>query len=541
MRTAVCFSLLLAAAPACGQEFPYAATVAADGLPVHAGPLADDYVTATLPRGAEVTVVRHDPDGRAMVRPPAGAFSFAKLEWLTMTAGSPEAGGTATVTAPAGELYCRVGSRAGEAPMIEQIPLKPGQSVTVSGVTELPGEGGPERWAKIPSPAGEHRWVQLRYLVPHDAAARAARDLDPYAVPAGAGTDAPELSADGFVAPAGFEDFAPTPAEAGGSGAVELAFEPPRPLPGSHAATIGGPVPGAAVQAAAADQFGLGGFGAGRPVASGNSASSRDLPGWESDGPSPADRFAATGAEAVAADRRRLDELDAKLNRLPDQPPTGWDLDELASDLRDLRDRAGSKSVRRLASARLVRVDALRTVRGRYAEYVDLTAATDRRDAVLTAEATETLKRFAEVVPPYAAATAPQYEYSQPPRTAAGPGGGSGPLDAGAPALPAPGDVRQMSHTTPAGPAPGGAKPAGAVAFDAVGVLREVLKPAHPQAPRFALVGADGKVAAYLKEDPRLNLPGRAGGTFGVNGRRFRHPAIAAPMIAVGRLVPVKP
>ena len=523
MRTALSLAPLFAAAvftpPASAQEFPYAATVAADGLPVHAGPLADDYVTATLPRGTRVTVARHDPDGRAMVRAPAGAVSFAKLAWLTMTTGTAEAGGKATVTAAGGELYCRVGSRVGEAPVIEQIPLKPGQEVTVLGVAELPGEAGPETWAKIPSPPGEHRWVQLRYLVPEDPAARAARETDPYAVPAGA-SEPGEEPAPGGVNPAGFEAFAPPPAGGPGSGAVELAFEPPRPLTTADAtAMLGEPVPGAAVQVAAADPFNLGGNpfagnvrGGPAPVLSATSAE----PGWSEEAPAAAEHFAATGAAAVALDRRRLDELDAKLDALPDAPPTEWNLDELESDFVDLRDRAGSKSVRRLAAARLERVESLRLVRGHYERYVTLTAATDRRDSVLTAEASETLRRFAEAAP-YPAG---------PPQTAA------------APSLPAPGPIQRMSHEQ-AAPRP--RAPRGAVAFDAIGVLREVAEPAHAQAPRFALVSPDGRVTAYLREDPRLNLAKRIGGTFGVNGRRFNHPAIAAPMIAVSRLVPVKP
>ena len=518
MRTAISLAPLLAAAafasPISAQEFPYEAAVAADGLPVHAGPLAEDYVTATLPRGARVTVARHDPGGRAMVRAPAGAVSFAKLDWLTMTAGTPEAGGKATVTAAGGELYCRVGSRVGEAPVIEQIPLKPGQEVTVLGVTELPGGGGPERWAQIPSPPGEHRWVQLRYLVPDDPAARAARELDPYAVPAGA-SEPGEESAAGGVNPAGFEAFAPPPAGGPGSGPVELAFEPPRPLQNADATSmLGEPVPGAAVQVASADPFNLDGnvYGGPAPVLSATSAE----PGWSAQPPAAAEHFAATGAAAVALDRRRLDELDAKLDALPDVPPTDWNLDELESDFVDLRDRAGSKSVRRLAAARLERVTSLRLVRSHYERYVTLTAATDRRDGVLTAEASETLRRFAEAAP-YPAG---------PPRTAT------------APNSPSPGVIQRMNHER-AAPRP--RAPRGAVAFDAVGVLREVAEPAHAQAPRFALVSPDGRVAAYLKEDPRLSLGKRVGGTFGVNGRRFNHPAIAAPMIAVARLVPVKP
>ena len=534
MRRLLPLCLLLAAAPAAAQEFPYAATVAADGLPVHAGPLESDYVTTTLPRGARVTVARHDPGGRAMVRAPEGAVSFAKLDWLTMTAGTPAAGGTATVTAAGGELYCRVGSRVGEAPVIEQIPLRPGQEVTVLGVAELPGEGGPERWAKIPSPAGEHRWVQLRYLAPDDPAARAARDLDPYAVPAGA-TEPGEPAAAAAVTPAGFEAFDAPPAGGPGSGPVELAFEPPRPLTTADGTAVSGgigtgeasafaePVPGAAVQVAAADPFGFGGAPLAAPGGAGGLGNE---PGWQADPTATAARFAPgpRGPEAVALDRRRLDELDAKLDALPDAPPTEWDLDEMESDLVDLRDRAGSKSVRRLAAARLERVTSLRLVRDHYTQYVTLTAATDRRDAVLTAEAGETLRRFAEA--------APSPNFPAVPHTAT------------APALPAPGVIQRMSHERPAGgqggktPKPAG--PPGAVAFDAVGVLREVAEPAHAQAPRFALVSPDGRVTAYLKEDPRLNLPGRVGGTFGVSGRRFRHPAIAAPMIAVTRLVPVR-
>ena len=551
MRPVICTALLLCAVPAVAQEFPYAAKVAADGLPVHAGPLADDYVTTTLPRGAEVTVVRHDPGGRAMVRAPAGAISFAKLGWLTMNSGTAEGGGTATVTATGAELYCRVGSRVGEAPMIEQVPLQAGQSVTVQGVRQLAGPNGPEPWAQIPSPRGEHRWVQLRYLVPAAAAARADRDRDPYAVPADlldAGAPAPN---GGATTTAAADAFAPAPESATGSGVVEVAFAAPNPLPGGAAAAPllsgGAPAGGGPIQAASADPFAdLGGPAA--PIVRGSS-SGRDG-GWAEDGlrdPTTADRFAARGADAVAADRRRLEELDRRLDRLLDADPQNWDLRELDADLRDLRDRASSNAVRRLAQARLVRVDVLKTVRGQYQDYVNLTARTDKRDAVLTAEAAETLKRFAEVEQPHANAYGPQTaegfpSYAPPSRTATAPDEYGVYDDVPSLAAPSAHGIDQMSHTQPAGPASGpqaGAQAGPAVAFEAVGTLREVTNPPHPQAPRFALVGADGRVAAYLKDDPRLAK--LVGQSFGVNGRRFKHPEIPAPMIAVQRMVPVRP
>ena len=555
MRPLTCFALLCCAAPAVGQEFPYAARVAADGLPVHAGPLADDYVTATLPRGAEVTVVRHDPGGRAMIQAPAGAISFARLDWLTMNSGTAEGGGTATVTATGNELYCRVGSRVGEAPMIEQVPLQAGQAVEVRGTRSLPGPNGPEVWAQIPSPPGEHRWVQRRYLVPANARARADRDRDPYAVPADLlEAGAPPPNGGAAVA----ESFAPAPAEATGSGVVEVAFATPHPLPGGAAAAplladAGGapPAAGTATQVAATDPFADFGRPA-TPMVRGSSEPSLGAGRAEDrlHDPTPADRFASGGAAAVDADRRRLRDLDRRLDTLLDADPQDWDLDELAADLRDLRDRASSNSVRRLAQARLVRVDVLKTIRGKYSEYVQLTARTDRHDAVLTAEADETLRRFAQMGQPHGPAFegpyGPQTAEGMPtfapmPRTAAGPDRYDRFGDV--PALPAPGGIDQMSHTEPARGergAAGSAAPAGAVAFEAVGVLREVTNPPHPQAPRFALVAADGRVAAYLKDDPRLGLASRVGQTFGVNGRRFTHPDIAAPMVGVTRLVPVR-
>ena len=352
MRTAACLALLLSALPAAAQEFPYSARVAADGLPAHAGPLVDDYVTATLPRGTTLTVVRHDPGGRALVRAPAGAISFAKLSWLTMTEGSPEAGGTATVTADGKgeELYCLVGSRVGETPDIEQVSLRPGQSVKVLGaVTLRDGQTGkPVRWAKIPSPPGEFRWVSLRYLVPVNADARADRDRDPYAVPA----DLLGEPGGGNVQTAG---FVPDPAEAAGSGIVEMAFAAPRPLPGSDAAVpllndaaavaAAGPADGP-VPAAAFDPFGPPSDAlAATPVLNGSSDPAADA-GWTTEDPTLADRFADRGAAAVAADRRRLEELDLKLDSLLEADPTDWDLEELAADLRDLRTGPGrSRSV----------------------------------------------------------------------------------------------------------------------------------------------------------------------------------------------------
>ncbi|MFH5803999.1 hypothetical protein [Alienimonas sp. DA493] len=570
MRPVLCFALLCCASSAVAQEFPYQARVAADGLPVHAGPLADDYVTTTLPRGTEVTVVRHDPGGRAMIQAPAGAISFARLEWLTMNSGTAEGGGTATVTATGNELYCRVGSRVGEDPMIEQVPLKAGQSVTVQGTRTLPGPNGPEVWAQIPAPKGEHRWVQLRYLVPANAQARADRDRDPYAVPADlldAGAPPPNGGANVAVA----DPFAPAPEEAMGSGVVEVAFAAPQPLAGGAAAApllaedAGAPPTaqsslGAATQTAATDPFAnLGGTPATPMPRSSASNSGRAANGPQD--PTRADRFSAHGADAVAADRRRLEQLDQRLDKLLDADPQSWNLADLEADLRDLRDRASSNAVRRLAQARLVRVDVLKKIRGEYQDYVQLTARTDRRDAVLTAEAAETLRRFAQAEPPhgveyggveyggmpYEGGFAPQTAegfptLSAPPRTAAGPEQFN-PYD-DVPSLAAPGGIDQMSHTEPArGPAGGpaaAATPAGAMAFEAVGVLREVTNPPHPEAPRFALVGADGKVAAYLQDDPRLGLAGRVGQRFGVNGRRFTHPEIAAPMVGVSRLVPVR-
>ena len=307
------------------------------------------------------------------------------------------------------------------------------------------------------------------------------------------------------------------------------------------------------MQVAAADPFGSFGDPPALPVAGGSSAGT----GWGLDGGEPrdnprdptlADRFADRGAAAVAADRRRLEELDGRLDTLLDADPREWDLDELAADLRDLRDRAGSKSVRRLASARLMRVEVLTSIRAKYSDYVSLTAATDRRDAVLTAEAAETLKRFAEVAPMYEAFESPQTAGGIPvlspsPRTAAGPGGyGDFGTYGDAPPLAAPSGIDRMSHSVPAEPTQSQpAPPSGAVAFEAVGVLRAVSNPPHPQAPRFALVAADGTVAAYLRDDPRLGLAGRVGQSFGVNGRRFKHPQIPAPMIAVQRMVPVRP
>ncbi|WP_171185757.1 hypothetical protein [Alienimonas chondri] len=550
----ICFALLYCAAPAAcsttyGQEFPYAAQVAADGLPVHAGPLADDYVTTTLPRGTQVTVVRHDPDGRAMIQAPSGAVSFAKLEWLTMTAGTAEGGGTATVTATGNELYCRVGSRVGEAPMIEQVPLKTGQAIAVQGTRSLPGPNGPEVWAQIPSPKGEHRWVQRRYLLPANAQARADLDRDPYAVPSDLLDAGAPVPGGGTVAQT--DPFAPAPADATGSGVVEVAFAAPHPLQGGSNASpllaAADPPSASGLQTASADPFSQLGSPAmpmGQSAFPSGTSADRSQDGPRD--PSHADRFAAHGAAAVEADRRRLTELDRRMDKLLDADPQSWNLVDLEADLRDLRDRASSNAVRRLAQARLVRIDVLKSIRGEYSEYVELTERTDQRDARLTVEASEMLRRFAQVEEPYGIApygpqTAEGFPMHAPaPRTAAGPGGFDPYGDTPSLAAPPSGGIDQLSHSEPAGgPAPADAPP-GAMVFEAVGVLREVTNPPHPQAPKFALVAADGRVAAYLKDDPRLGLAGRVGQNFGVNGRRFSHPDIAAPMVAVTRLTPVR-
>ncbi|MEM9701492.1 MAG: hypothetical protein AAF907_03500, partial [Planctomycetota bacterium] len=483
LRSLLCFALLCSAAPALGQEFPYAATVAADGLPVHAGPLADDYVTTTLPRGTAVVVVRHDPDGRAMIQAPADGISFAKLEWLKMTSGTAEGGGAATVVATGDELYCRVGSHVGEAPMIEQVPLKTGQAVAVQGTRTLPGPNGPEVWAQVPSPKGEHRWVQRRYLVPTNAQARADRNRDPFAVPTdllNAAAPAPNGGGTLGAETTGDDPFAPPPADAMKNGMVEIAFTSPDPvIGGDQAAPLLGENAAAAAGLPVGAQVTLTDPFASlpapmTPIGPRTSAADDRLAD-----PTRADRFAAHGADMVAADRRRLMELDRRLDRLLDADPATWNLADLEADLRDLRDRASSNAVRRLAQARLVRIDVLKTVRGEYSEYVALTEQTDQRDARLTVEATEMLRRYALVeqpygLGPYGPQTAEGFPiYGPAPRTAtADPYGG-------APSLAAPGAVDQMSYSQPAGPPRGGTQPppgrlaagapAGAVAFEAVG------------------------------------------------------------------------
>ena len=241
------------AEPAAGRGGAYEAVAAADGVPVHAGPPADGkdaYVTAMLDRGTKVRVERHDAGGWAMVRPPAGAFSFAKANWLTFQSGSAEAGGTAVVSADGAELYCRVGSRLGEPPMIEQVPLKKGQAVTVLGAVTLEGPDGPEAWVTIPSPPGEGRWVLLKHLVPVDPAARRARDDDPYSVP----SDLTAAPTPGTAAPGPMAVGFPTPGQSPAGGVVQTAAADPfapfdLPTAGEAPAVAAAPAPAGVVPA----------------------------------------------------------------------------------------------------------------------------------------------------------------------------------------------------------------------------------------------------------------------------------------------------
>ena len=547
MRIALACLACLTSAPfltdaASAAEFPYEAVVVAEGVTAHAG--ADFYATATLPRGSRVTVVRHDPGGWVMIRPTAGAFSLLPAGNVRTSADGT--GEVVAAGAAAEEVYPRVGSRVSGEHSVEQMPVLVGDRVRILGEVSLPGPAGPRRWVKIAPPRGDHRWVGGRYLVPVDESLRQARDADPYAVP----SDAADPDALAASASAG----APPKFDA----ALEMALAVGRTADASGDVTpVGGwesPADGPTL--AAPSLFG------GTP-----SFDADAVAGGSSPGTGPTSEIAVPAA--IAADRKRLAELDGQLDALLDAEPVGWDLDGLADDFRDLRDRGTSKAVARLADARLLRVAAMREVRAKYIEYLDLTEGTDRRDQLLAAEATKVLapdtfdaSRMATGPVPIGRTATGPYEPaatydtagreiigpSLPPVTVApmshtepaapsdernapqftGPAGGP-------PVSPEPAGVRQAGGRSPANGAPAGAKK-----FTAAGVVRAVRTPGNPSAPAFAVVGRDGRVIAYLADRPGIGLSRFVGTPMGVDGRRFGHPGLAKPVIAVERLTPVR-
>lgn len=153
LLAACCFVCL--ASPFAAAEEPRIARVKVDGAEVLQDP--EGYVTSELDKGAEVEILRRQPDGWCVVKPPVGSFSWVSGHFVKVT--SPE-GGTGRIAFDGAKVF--VGTAFDEERLRWQIKLNTGDTVDIRGSREVAVEGeedASEVWYKISPPAGEVRYV----------------------------------------------------------------------------------------------------------------------------------------------------------------------------------------------------------------------------------------------------------------------------------------------------------------------------------------------------------------------------------------------
>ena len=145
------------------QPFPYKAFIAADEVYVRSGPGQNCYPTEKLAKGQEVEVYRHDPGGWCAIKPVEGSFS-----WISSQHAKIEEGNLAVVTD--NNVSARVGSKFSDIRDSVQVRLHKGEVVEVLETKKIGNGNSPSQtWYKIAPPAGEFRWVSLKYLEPEYA------------------------------------------------------------------------------------------------------------------------------------------------------------------------------------------------------------------------------------------------------------------------------------------------------------------------------------------------------------------------------------
>lgn len=268
--------------------------------------------------------------------------------------------------------------------------------------------------------------------------------------------------------------------------------------------------------------------------------------------------------------------LDRELEGLSLSEPTEWPLSRLEAGYQNIKENR--PSLGRQIDVRLSQISKMRVVQSHYRDYVQLTSATDERDAALVARQ-GTPPRTGIVHADVLRDREPKLTLAPPLQMAAKPVGRTpaAPVTA-PPAQPAPkassgphllGLVGQPQHspaplpvpnrpTTPqpvnavapsavprpapgatAMPAPPALPPEGPQRFGAVGLVQKSTTP-QSGGPSYVLVSPQGGIVAYLQTKPGISLDQFIGQPMGVDGAAQRQPPGQAPMIAVEKLTPVR-
>ncbi len=478
---------LATALPALADEYPMMAYVQADGAYVRSGPGRDYYPTDKLQKGAEVEIYRRDPGGWLAIRPPEGSYCWVSSRYLT-----EPVDGLSEVTKD--QTVARVGSRFSAVRDVIQVRLDRGELVEVLESHN----GGGQTWYKIAPPSGEFRWISAKFLhsdPPNDGISRprhggydqrpeSAQNQGQYEL------DQPQRQypARDEYADHGDEDFDWNELE---EETAEL-DGPTRPSwTGIRRASY-----------EERQQLGKGSQQDGSTrTDDGRSRTRGFTPRRESSPrePAPIERVARAERAPVEPLRRsprptrrpdprdtnffadELADIEWELSVLVSEEPTVWQFDELEERALALVDEAATAVERGKARRVLRKIDEFNDIRARYEEIGDVMAATDR---------------------------------------------GANRLD------------RTQSDRREDAPRTREAQIAPSDDFDGEGILRPVVS-RRMDAPKYALVDANGDVKAFITPTLGLNLHSYLGQRVGLTGTRGYMPELKRPHITASRITPL--
>lgn len=157
--------LLIGAAPARAETFPWVGLVIEDNVEARCGPSTQHYPTGLLARGTRVEVHRAE-NGWLAIRPPEGSFSWIAVRHLR----DPNVAVAEVATRHA---VAWIGSTlAAPTELRWQVRLDRGEAVEVLGQQRMTphADAAEEPHAMIAPPSGEFRWVHRRAVRPEDSA-----------------------------------------------------------------------------------------------------------------------------------------------------------------------------------------------------------------------------------------------------------------------------------------------------------------------------------------------------------------------------------
>lgn len=477
--------------PAAAEPFPYTAYVTADDVYVRSGPGRSYYPTDKLAKGAEVEIYRHDPGGWYAIRPPQGSFSWVSSRYIERTQE-----GLGVVVDD--DVVARVGSQLSNVRDVIQVRLEPQETVEIVGEHEAGGQ----LWYKIAAPAGEFRWISSDYLdrePPPDGVSKPRREPKKHfarqqAGPAGQPTVALATAEE----PIDEAEPVLLAADEQEPGLLPDAMEQEsRPIANRLVRQI---------EQQAVDEGEI-------ETVSYNAPADREVvriaredtsPRWQAPH-QPAASAPPTGAARGAARSNpprvqpsqrsfesELKAIDLEISEMVAEEPTVWAFGELQQRTEALLDRASTAIERGEARRLQHQIARLEDIKARYRQVGAVLDETDRRNSQL--ETRGATPRFSPAAHP---AAPPAHPAATANRT-----------------------VPPVSVDTQ---------------FDGQGILRPVVS-RRQDAPRYALVDAQGEVLSFLTPSPGVNLQSYLGTPIGVLGTRGYMPDLRKPHVMVQRV-----